>query len=180
MMGWITGALDRFRREENGQMIIEFALMIPLIFTIFLTSVEMGIYSMRQMFLDRGMDMAVRNVRLHTGTTYSHAQVKTMICNFAGFIDNCETQLQLEMRPVDLRAFETLDWDPDCSDSSQPIQPVRQFVAGAQHEMMLMRACYKFQPVFPTTGLGYDFSENSDGAGMAKMLSISAFVQEPS
>lgn len=180
MIGWFTRALGNFRREEKGQMVIEFALVVPLIFTIFLTSVEMGIYSMRQMFLDRGMDMAVRNVRLHTGANYSHAQVKTMICTYAGFIDNCDDQLQLEMRPVDLRTFQTLDWDPDCSDASQPVKPVRTFVSGAQHEMMLLRACYKFEPVFPTSGLGYEFAEKSDGSGMAKMLSISAFVQEPS
>lgn len=180
MMRRFTRALGHFRREEKGQMIVEFALVIPLVFTIFLTSVEMGIYSMRQMFLDRGMDMAVRNVRLNTGANYSHAQVKTMICSFAGFIDNCNEQLQLEMRPVDLRAFQTLDWAPDCSDASQPVQPVRTFVSGAQHEMMLLRACYKFEPIFPTSGLGYEFATHADGAGMAKMLSISAFVQEPS
>lgn len=171
--------LTRFRREEKGQMLIEFALVIPLVFTIFLTSVEMGIYSMRQMFLDRGLDEAVRQIRLNTSTNYTHVQVKDMICTFAGFIDNCDSQLQLEMRPVDLRAFQTLSWDADCTDASQPIQPVRNFVNGGQHEMMLMRACYKFEPVFATSGLGYEMAKNGDGAGMAKMLSISAFVQEP-
>ncbi len=175
----LTAALGRFRREEKGQMIVEFALVIPLIFTIFMTSVEMGIYSMRQMFLDRGMDMAVRNIRLNTGANYTHLQVKDMVCNFAGFIDNCDSQLQLEMRPVDLRAFQTLDWEADCVDASLPITPVRTFIPGGQHEMMLLRACYKFTPVFATSGLGYAMSENADGAGMAKMLSVSAFVQEP-
>jgi hypothetical protein len=153
--------------------------VIPLIFTIFMTSVEMGIYSMRQMFLDRGLDMAVRNIRLNTGANYTHLQVKDMVCNFAGFIDNCDSQLQLEMRPVDLRAFQTLNWEADCTDASQPIAPVRTFIQGGQHEMMLLRACYKFEPIFATSGLGYAMSQNADGAGMAKMLSVSAFVQEP-
>jgi hypothetical protein len=175
----LSRVLSRFRREEKGQILIEFALVVPLVFTIFLTSVEMGIYQMRQMFLDRGMDMAVRNIRLNTGTNYTHAQVKDMICDFAGFIDNCENQLRLEMSPSDMRAFQPLDWNADCTDDSEPIQPVRTFVPGGQHQMMLMRACYKFKPVFSTSGLGYDFAQKGDGAGMAKMLSISAFVQEP-
>ena len=179
MIPRLTTALRRFRRDEKGQLLVEFALVVPLVFTIFMTSVEMGIYQMRQMFLDRGMDMAVRNIRLNTGANYTHVQVKDMICTFAGFIDNCDSQLQLEMRPVDLRAFQTLNWDADCTDASQPIQPVRTFVAGAEHEMMLLRACYKFNPVFATSGLGYDMASNGDGAGMAKMLSVSAFVQEP-
>lgn len=179
MIHRLSTALRRYRREERGQMLVEFALVIPLVFTIFLTSVELGIYQMRQMFLDRGMDLAVRQIRLNTGANYTHVQVKDMICDFAGFIDNCDTQLQLEMRPVDLRAFQTLNWDADCTDASQPVQPVRTFVPGGQHEMMLLRACYKFTPIFSTSGLGYDMATNGDGAGMAKMLSISAFVQEP-
>lgn len=179
MSARLMAGLARFRRDERGQMMIEFALVIPLVFTIFLTSVELGIYQMRQMFLDRGMDLAVRQIRLNTSAQFTHIQVKDMICTYAGFIDDCDTQLQLEMRPVDLRAFAALDSDADCTDASQPIQPVRTFIQGGQHEMMLLRACYKFRPVFPTSGLGHDLAREGDGAGMAKMLSISAFVQEP-
>lgn len=176
----LSQALRWFKRDEKGYMVAEFALVIPLIFTIFMTSVEMGIYSMRQMFLDRGLDMAVRQVRLNTSARYDHVQVKTMICNFAGFIDNCDSQLKLEMVPVDLRNFAGLNRTVDCTDASQPIAPLRAFINGGQHEMMLLRACYKFKPVFATSGLGYQMSQGADGAGMAKMVSMAAFVQEPS
>ncbi len=179
MMRVFKTALRRFARREDGQLIAEFALVIPLIFTIFLTTVELGIYSMRQMFLDRGLDMAVRQVRLNTSARFDHVAIKTMICNFAGFIDNCDSQLQLEMAPIDLRNFTGLDTTVGCTDAAQPVQPVTQFINGGQHEMMLMRACYKFDPIFPTSGLGYEMAENGDGAGMAKMVSMTAFVQEP-
>lgn len=179
MMRKLKSALRRFGRKEDGQLLVEFALVIPLLFTIFMTSVEMGIYQMRQMFLDRGLDMAVRNVRLNTSVSYDHVQVKTMICNFAGFIDNCDSQLKLEMVTVDLRNFAGLDTTVDCTDTSQPFLPVRNFVNGAQHQMMLMRACYKFEPIFATTGLGYAMSQKADGGGMVKMTSMAAFVQEP-
>lgn len=171
--------LRRFRREEKGQMLIEFALVIPLIFTIFMTSVELGIYQMRQMFLDRGMDLTVRLVRLNTGAAYSHNDLKQLICDFSGFLDNCDAQLKLEMNPVDLRNFTGFANGADCTDASQPVQPNRSFKHGGQHEMMLMRACYKFKPVFASSGLGYDMATNGDGAGMAKMVSVTAFVQEP-
>ncbi|MEP4197673.1 MAG: TadE/TadG family type IV pilus assembly protein [Aliishimia sp.] len=179
MIRKLTSALGRFRREENGQMVVEFALVIPLIFTIFMTSVELGLYSMRQMFLDRGLDMAVRQVRLNTSSQFSHTQVKAMICKFAGFIENCDSQLKLEMTPVDLRNFAGLNTTIDCTDASQPVAPVSSFIPGGEHEMMLLRACYKFHPVFATSGLGYQMSQNGDGAGMAKMISMAAFVQEP-
>lgn len=179
MIKFLTDRVLRFKRDENGQMLIEFALVIPLVFTMFMTSVEMGIYQLRNMFLDRGMDLAIRQVRLNTSAQYDHGTVKQMICDFAGFLEHCDEQLKLEMVPVDLRSFTGLPADADCTDASEDVAPNRAFTHGGQHEMMLMRACYKFRPVFATSGLGYHFAENGDGAGMAKMLAVSAFVQEP-
>lgn len=54
MIRLLMKGLRKFRKDERAFMLIEFALAIPLIFTMFLTSVELGIYTMRQMFLDRG------------------------------------------------------------------------------------------------------------------------------
>lgn len=173
----LTKFLRQFRRDEKGQMVVEFALAVPLIFTLFLTSVEMGIYSMRQMFLDRGLDMTVRLIRLNTGTNYTHLQVKDMICDFSGFLTECDTTLRLEMSPVNPRSFNGFAGSADCVDASQPITPLRTFVHGGNHQLMLMRACYMFKPVFPSTGLGYHLTK--DGSGRAKMVSLSAFVQEP-
>ena len=42
---------------------------------------------------------------------------------------------------------------------------------------MLLRACYKFKPVFPTTGLGGQLTKDSEG--FTAIVSTSAFVQEP-
>lgn len=175
----LISRLSRFKREEDGQMLIEFALVIPLIFTIFMTSVELGIYQVRQIFLDRGVDMTVRLVRLNTGEDYTHADLKTLICNFSGFLDNCDDQLKLEMTPVDIRNFAGFAESADCTDASQPVQPNRTFQQGIQNQMMLLRACYKFDPVFATSGLGFEFATKGDDAGMAKMVSVTAFVQEP-
>ncbi|WP_257883632.1 TadE/TadG family type IV pilus assembly protein [Roseobacter insulae] len=171
-------------------MIIEFAIIVPAIFSMFLASVEFGIYSMRQMFLDRGLDVTVRAIRLNTGADldgdgvndYNHDTVKQMICDNSGFLNtgienNCDNTLRLEMEPIDPFNYVALNPDADCVDVSEPINPPRGFTNGAEHELMIMRACVKFNPVFPTTGLGFAFE--TDGAGKARMLSMSAFVQEP-
>ncbi len=169
--------LRRFRREEDGQMLVEFAIALPLVFTLFLTSVEMGIYSMRQMFLDRGMDMTVRQIRLTTGTAPSHANLKQMICDYSGFLEDCDQTLRLEMDSVDPRGFAELAATADCVDTSLPVTPLRKFKHGQKHEMMLLRACYRFKPVFKTSALGHAFSK--DGSGRVEMYSTSVFVQEP-
>ncbi|MGB7241570.1 MAG: TadE/TadG family type IV pilus assembly protein [Sulfitobacter sp.] len=165
-----------FRRNEDGNMTIEFVLLVPLLFTMFMTSVELGIYSMRQMFLDRGLDMAVRTVRLSTGLAPQHDDIKQLVCDNSGFLDDCNAQLQLEMKPVEMRGFAGLDNDASCVDASEQVEPLRYF-HGSEHQLMLMRACYKFEPIFPTTGLGKDFAK--DGTGRSEMVSVSAFVQEP-
>ncbi|APX12358.1 TadE/TadG family type IV pilus assembly protein [Tateyamaria omphalii] len=170
--------LRRFRREEDGHMVVEFALAIPLMFTLFMTSVELGIYQVRQGFLDRGLDMAVRNVRLNTSANYSHSDIKQMVCEFSGFLEDCDTALKLEMTPVSARSFSGFSHSPDCADISMPVTPSTTFVHGREHELMMLRACYSFQPVFPMTGLGASFSK--DGAGRVKMTAMSGFVQEPS
>lgn len=170
--------LRRFGRNEDGNMVVEFALGVPLIFTLFMTSVEMGIYTMRQMFLDRGVDLTVRSIRLNTGAATDHSDLKNMVCDFAGFLEDCDATLRLSMNPIDIRSFDGAEGPSDCVDVSQPLTPLQSFVHGGEHEMMLIRACYQFKPVFPSSGLGYALAK--DGSGRSKMVSFSAFVQEPS
>ena len=190
MIRRILSSFRRFKRREDGSMTIEFVILVPLFFSMFLASVEFGIFAMRQMFLDRGLDMTVRTIRLNTGLDANndgipdldHNLVKAMICQNAGFLssgttDNCASTLRLEMMPRDPRAFVALDARADCVDVSEPVNPPRNFINGAEHELMVMRACVKFDPIFPTTGLGFSFAK--DGAGKAAMVSTSAFVQEP-
>ncbi len=178
MIERVQNFLRGFARKEDGQLIVEFALGVPLIFTLFMTSVEMSVYSMRQMWLDRGLDVTIRQVRLSTGDPDTHAELKAMICDQAGFLPDCDDTLRLEMVPVDVRSFSGFGATADCIDTSQPVTPLRQFVNGAEHELMLLRACYMFKPVFASTGLGKEFAK--DGSGRVKMVSYSAFVQEPS
>ena len=168
----------RFRRDDNRSMTIEFALAVPLIMTLFMTSVEMGIYSFRQTLLERGLDIAVRNVRLNTGANYTHSDIKNMVCQHSGNLPDCQNALKLEMKPVNPRAFTNFGVSPDCADVSLPVTPSTIFVHGSEHEMMLLRACWMFEPVFPLAGLGKSFAK--DGNGRVSMFAVSGFVQEPS
>ncbi len=177
MMGRTKQFCRGFAHKENGSMTIEFVLGVPLIFTLFMTSVEMSVYSMRQMWLDRGLDVTIRQVRLSTGDPDTHAELKAMICDQAGFLPDCDSTLRLEMIPVDVRSFAGFGATADCVDTSQPVTPLRNFTNGSEHELMLLRACYMFKPVFASTGLGKEFTK--DGSGRVKMVSYSAFVQEP-
>ncbi|NRB02283.1 MAG: pilus assembly protein [Rhodobacteraceae bacterium] len=169
--------LRRFRKDDTGNATIEFALAVPLVFFFFFSSVELGMRQIYQMWLDRGLDMTVRLVRLNTGANYTHEDLKGMICEFSGNLADCNETLRLEMKPLAQRSFGPLPTEADCVDVSQPVTPLRQFVHGASHQLMLLRTCYKYKPVFPTAGLGADFDK--DGSGRVIMISETVFVQEP-
>ncbi|WP_298972460.1 TadE/TadG family type IV pilus assembly protein [uncultured Roseobacter sp.] len=168
--------LGRFRREEDGQIAIEFVILVPLIFTIFLSSIELGIYSMRQMWMERGLEIAVRTVRLSTGNAPQHDELKTMVCEQAPFLPDCENRLKLEMTPITPTAFAGLPPAADCVDTNEEVNPPRTFVQGGNHDLMLIRACLVFDPVIPTSGLGFEWDQKE---GLPRMVAMSAFVQEP-
>ncbi len=171
------GKLTRLWRKEEGSVTVEFVIVFPFFIGLFLSSVELGMITLRHTMLERGLDLAVRDIRLTTGAAPQHDAIKDAICETAGLIPNCSSSLRLEMVQVDLRNAVSLDEDVDCVDNSKPVEPVRSFVNGRENEMMILRACVKFDPFFPTTGLGKKLT--TDGAGQSALVAMAAFVQEP-
>lgn len=173
----IRSFLGRFRREEDGNTTIEFVILVPIVFNILLASVELGLISVRQMFLDRGVDMAVRNVRFNTGQNLSHTDLTKSVCDYAGFLEQCDSRLSLSLNPVDLRTYTGPTGGPSrCTHSSQPLSPLRNFIHGGEHQVMLIVACYESRVLFPFSKLAI----NQDDNGILMQYGFSGFVQEPS
>lgn len=177
MIRCITRGLGRFRSDEAGNATVEFVLILPIYVAMMTMSVELGMITLRNTLLERGLDVAVREVRLGTGTAPDHDDIKKMVCDNAFFIRDCEKNLRLEMRPANIRAFTALDATPDCTDRSEDSNPVREFTPGQQNELMLLRACIKFDPLFPKGVMGKGLSR--DKSGQAAIVSTTSFVQEP-
>lgn len=167
----------RFLGAEDGSATIEFAITFPAVLFMLLSGVELGMVTLQHAMLERALDITVRDIRLGTGSAPQHDEIKDLICERAGFIDECGNNLKLEMLQVDPRNWSTLPSDPDCSDQSEEVSPVRSFVNGQDNELMILRVCAKISPVFPTVGLGE--SMQKDGAGQYSLISTAAFVQEP-
>ncbi|WP_375173371.1 TadE/TadG family type IV pilus assembly protein [Pseudooceanicola sp.] len=163
--------------DETGAVVADFAIMLPVFLMFLLSSVEMGLMTFRQTMLERGLDMAVRDLRLGFIDDPTHASVKDDICTYAGFLPDCSNSLRLEMMPVDLRNYTTLPESADCVDKSEEMNPVRTFISGGANQLMVLRACIKIAPVFPTYGLGEQVAK--DGNGDMSLFSITAFVNEP-
>lgn len=168
----------RFIRSEDGNGTVEFAITFPAMLMFMLSGIELGVMMLNHSGLERAMDLTVRDIRLSTGSAPQHDEIKDLICQRAGFIKNCSGNLKLEMVQVDPRDWVGLSREATCSDASKEVQPLTTFKNdAADNELMVLRACAKIEPVFPTTGLGKNIKK--DGAGNYALVSTSVFVQEP-
>lgn len=177
MINRLKRYLGRKAREEDGSASVEFVLIFPVYLSLIIMSIELGFVTMRHTLIERGMDIAVRDLRLGTGTAPQHAEIKDLICEHAMMVADCKTKLRLEMVPASMFAFQSLDTTPDCTDKADEAKPVRDFTPGVANQVMLLRACYKFEPFFPDEFLGTALTK--DASGEASIVTMTAFVQEP-
>lgn len=170
----------RTKDDESGNASVEFVIIVPVFLILLMMSIELGFITIRHTLIERGLDIAVRQIRLGTGEPSSHAEIKEVICENASFINNCDSELRLEMMPVDLRAYASLDPNAKCKESAEPVDPAilkKEFVFGGVNELMVLRACYLYTPIFPEELLGQALEK--DGNGKARIIKMTAFVQEP-
>ena len=168
----------RFLRDPSGSAeTVSFAVWTPVLLLTLATSLEIGVYTARATMLERGLDLAVRDVRLGTGSAPQHDQIKTMICENAALIPNCQENLRLEMMARDVRNWRSIPETADCTDRALDAAPVREFTAGLENELMVLRACAKVSPILPMTWFSGALSR--DSAGDYAIITMSTFVQEP-
>lgn len=177
MMRFLKDKAVAWARNESGNASVEFVLVVPIFLALMIMSIELGYVTLRHTMLERGLDIAVRDIRLSTGSAPQHGAIKQTICDEAMIIPNCTNNLRLEMISTDPRNFTGIDPVPDCVDVSQPAKPLRAFENGQSNELMILRACAIYNPIFPDDMLGAKLVKASNGQPAA--VSMSAFVQEP-
>lgn len=167
----------RARKEEDGSATIPFVIFFPFFILLVLSSLELGMMMIRHVMLERALDIAVRGLRLGIWTPPTHEELKRVICNQAGIIPDCMNALMVELRPVDKTTWAPLAGSATCVDRAATIQPVVSFDPGVGDSMMLIRACAKVDPLFPSSGAGWALPKDSTGA--YSLISATAFVNEP-
>jgi len=179
----ILAGLRDLRRKEDGNATIEFAILFPAFIMIFLSAFESGLLMTRQVLLDRAVDLTVRDIRLRTwlpGPPPTHDELRQQICDRTGIIPDCMNSLLIEMRPVDRSTWTPLNVNATCIDKSQPIAPQQppNFSTGGDDDLMLLRACAVFDPIFPMSDLGLKLARANTGD--YALFASTVFVNEPS
>lgn len=180
MIGFITPLLSRvrsFASREKGNATIEFALFFPMLVTLLLSTVELGILTIRNTLLEHAVDLTVRDLRLGKIIDPTQAKIRNLICARSSVVQDCENRLLIELRPVSTTTWTPLASDTTCKNRDETINPTVEFSPGVSHEMVLIRVCAVFKPVFPGTTLGMQLGR--DALGGYALVASSAFVNEP-
>jgi hypothetical protein len=176
-----TLRLARFARADRGTAKVEFCILFPVFIVLLLSGFEAGMLMTRQLMLERGLDLTMRELRLGTMANPTHTAVKQEICEKSLIIPNCMTSVQLELREVDMVAWNVPMDGNRCVDRTAELDPMLDppdgFTAGARNVLMMVRACAVFDPWFPGVGLGTQLPR--DRSGGYRLVATSGFVNEP-
>lgn len=171
-------AINRFFGRDEGAVTVEFVIVFPVFMTLFVSVFESGLMMTKLTMLDRALDLTVRQIRLAPeSTAITHDAVKAMICANTVIIDDCEESLQLEMVEVSSSTWTMPDSTIDCVDRAAEIEPVVNFSAGGENDIIFVRACVVVDPMFPNLGLGLILTK--DPTGGVRLTASSAFANEP-
>ncbi|KQB97268.1 hypothetical protein AL073_09535 [Loktanella sp. 1ANDIMAR09] len=177
--------LQQFLKDERGTASIEIVLVFPVFFGFFLMTYESGVYSARQVMLEHGVDVTVREIRIGVITNPDRDNLRARICSAARILPDCIRQLEIELEQRDPRtAWVDLDAEVRCVDRGDldaayggTIDPT------GNNELMFLRACIRIDPFLPSSALGKAFIEANAGDSAAgesyALIATGAFVVEP-
>ncbi|NGM46418.1 pilus assembly protein [Rhodobacter sp. SGA-6-6] len=170
-------ALSRLFRREDGTATVEFVLVVPVVISIFMASVEAGFYMAKHVMLERGLDLVMRDIRLGNLGTFENNKLRKLICEATPILVDCENTLMVEMRPISTSTF-AISADPaTCVDRGESTEVDDHVEPGGSNEIMIIRVCAIQDPIFPSTGIGLHL--RADARGGYQMVTASVFVNEP-
>lgn len=165
--------LRRFRRNEDGYSSVELVICATTFMTGFFWVFETGLIMTKQMMLDRAVDIVVRDLRLYNSPTFTHAYIKSRVCEISAVFKDCEQNLNIELDTYDQAAGYTKQFS--CYDKRQDLSPVTAWNPGQRSEIIYLRACIIIDPMMPN---GVALFPNVQETGIP-LVSDTAFMNEP-
>lgn len=189
---------SRFRSDdEGGVSTLEFVILAPVLFFMFFATFEAGWLMVRQVMLDRGVDMAMREVRLNIVPGITKKELRENICEEALGITNCTDNLRIEMLSLEkadedypVRA-DGRNWphtDVTCQEKGELIDPIvdaESFGSNEADVLMVVVVCVMVDPMVPGLGglvpgiASINATLEDKKANGYKMTSFAAYKAEP-
>lgn len=165
-----------FIDDQSGNATMEFVIVFPVLMWFVLTIFETGFIATRMVLMERGLDMATRDLRLGLDPTIDHETLKLRVCENSAILLNCERDLILEVVELDINSAYPQN-QANCIDRTEEINPTITFNPGGRNRIMFVRACMIIDPIFP--GLGITLGLQKDNSGGFQIVAYTAFMNEP-
>jgi Flp pilus assembly protein TadG len=166
-----------FLGDRMGAAAVEFALVIPMLLVIVMSTLEAGWLMVQTIMLDRALDLAVRELRVGSLSNPTQETMRQRVCDKAVVLANCEQTIALELFPITPQGTGYPLDTTRCVNRDSPIAPVLRFNQGGRSQTMFVRACFVVSPITPGLGLGMALAKDATGA--LRIIAKSAFVNEP-
>ncbi|HUS54461.1 MAG TPA: TadE family protein, partial [Thermohalobaculum sp.] len=141
-----------FIDDQAGNATIEFVCVFPVLMLFVMMVFETGFIATRSVLLERGLDVATRDLRLGTDPSVSHDSLRQSVCANSTILVNCERDLILEVVEYDAASAYPQN-QANCIDRTETILPTMAFSPGGRDRIMFVRACMIIDPIFPGLGI---------------------------
>ena len=182
--------LSAFRKRDEGSATVEFVILFPVIIFIFLMGFESGIYMVRNVMLERAVDISVREIRLGNGRVPDYDLLKAQLCETAPILPDCadgsrpSSKIHISMNEVEITpgAIAALEGPARCTKYNAPLDEPQhldlEYNVGDANTMMVIQVCASVEPFFPGIGIGLGL-QNDELGGLYALVATTAFVTEP-
>lgn len=168
-------------KSEDGSATIGFAVSLPATLLLFSLGYEGGLSATNHVLLQHGLERTVREVRIGEIRNPTHSVLIERICEYASLIPDCENQVRLEMIPGQIVGWDSaaLETDVYCRDRAEDEStPLLEFTnTGQANDLMFLRACALFDPIFGGIGFGREIATENGNA--YALIATSGYVTEP-
>lgn len=175
----------QFAKDEAGTTSLEFVIVFPVFFGMFLMTYESGMISTRHVMLERGVETAVREVRIGIMPNPSRESLRERICKVASGIPDCMRQLEIELLQRDPMSWTAMPGDVRCVDRGNLDRDPGTIDPTGNNQLMFLVACVRIDPfitspIYGLIGRAVVDSNSSESAGGSyALVSRGAFVVEP-
>lgn len=144
--------LRRFFRTDRAAATAEFVIGFPLVFLMFIVTLETCFLMMRATMLQRGLEMAIRDVRLGNIKNPLMSVMEQAVCDRIQIVPNCTSSLTLEFTLVNQASFQMPAPTQPCTVRSAADAQARSasiYSTGAANDLLVVRACLVVNAISP-------------------------------
>lgn len=174
--------LNWLRARDNGAATVEFVVLFPFFIGVVFAGVEGGWMMTRFMMVERGVDVAMRDVRLGAIQDPTYEELRTRICDVIRVVDDCDQNLVITTQIV--RVDEAVDtgsapcFDRTASeDELAEFNPADGHTTGSSSQIVVVKICAIVDPLMRNFGLSTFLP--LDASGGFPIRTTTAFLNEP-